>query len=173
MKFIRIAGAVGIIQIMGVVAHAQTVTPGPGSAMPRSMQSDQMGPGDWKAITEARVAVVKAALQLTTDQAKLWPAVEDAIRARAAAREKRLETLAARMNSSSEPSAVELMKMRGDTLVQKGESLKKLADAWQPLAATLTPDQKRRLLFLTVHVLREVRDAMDSRFANDEDEDED
>ena len=38
---------------------------------------------DLNSLTDARVAMIKAALQLTPDQEKYWPAVEDAIRASA------------------------------------------------------------------------------------------
>ena len=41
---------------------------------------------NWKlsaAFTDARIGIVKAALQLTPDQEKYWPAVEEAIRNRA------------------------------------------------------------------------------------------
>lgn len=37
---------------------------------------------DWNALTDARIAVVKAALQLTPEQQKFWPTLEEAIRAR-------------------------------------------------------------------------------------------
>src|SRR5215813_11807245 len=49
---------------------------------------------DLKSLTDARVAMIKAALQLTPDQEKYWPAVEDAIRARAKNRQARWERLA-------------------------------------------------------------------------------
>jgi hypothetical protein len=41
---------------------------------------------DWKALTDLRVGIVKAALQLKPDQEKYWPALEQAIRDRAAVR---------------------------------------------------------------------------------------
>jgi hypothetical protein len=44
---------------------------------------------DFKALTDARIGIVKAALQLTPEQEKLWPPVEEAIRARADARYQR------------------------------------------------------------------------------------
>ena len=37
---------------------------------------------DLNALTDARVGIIKAALQLTPDQEKYWPTVEEAIRAR-------------------------------------------------------------------------------------------
>src|SRR6516164_626013 len=41
---------------------------------------------DWKALTDLRVGIVKAALQLKPDQEKYWPALEQEIRDRAAVR---------------------------------------------------------------------------------------
>ena len=49
-------------------------------------------------------------------------------------------------------------------------NLKKLADAWQPLYASLDDNQKARLRFLAVYVLREMRDAVESRRMQSEDE---
>jgi len=49
---------------------------------------------DLKSLTDARVAMINAALQLTPDQEKYWPAVETAIRARAKNRQARWERMA-------------------------------------------------------------------------------
>jgi LTXXQ motif family protein len=49
---------------------------------------------DLQSLTDARVAMIKAALQLTPDQEKYWPAVETAIRARAKSRQARWERVA-------------------------------------------------------------------------------
>jgi hypothetical protein len=59
-----------------------------------------------------------------------------------------------------------------DALAQQSADLKKLADAWQPLYATLSPDQKRRMAFLTVFVLREVRSRIEQRLLMSEDWDD-
>jgi len=40
------------------------------------------------------------------------------------------------------------MHRRADALAQRGASLKKLADAWQPLYQSFNPDQKRRMRLL-------------------------
>jgi hypothetical protein len=45
---------------------------------------------NFKVLTDARIGIVKAALQLTPEQEKLWPHVEEAIRARAEARYNRM-----------------------------------------------------------------------------------
>jgi hypothetical protein len=115
-------------------------------------------------------------LQLRPEQQQLWPAVESAIRARSEARQKRIADLQARMDKPApDMDPVQIVKTRADMLAQRADGLKKLADAWQPLYATLDQDQKRRMRILTVLVLREVRDAIDSRHmtADDEEMDDD
>ena len=59
-----------------------------------------MSAADLNALTDARVGIIKAALQLTPDQEKYWPAVEEAIRARAKNRQARLERVAELRDSS-------------------------------------------------------------------------
>ena len=99
---------------------------------------------DFNAWTDARVGIIKAALQLTPDQEKYWPAVEEAIRARAKNQQARFERVAALRDSSPmEGNAVELMQRRADILTQRAADLKKLAEAREPLYKTLSPDQKK------------------------------
>jgi hypothetical protein len=129
-------------------------------------------------MTDVRVNLVKAALQLTPDQEKLWPAVEDAIRARAKNRQERIANAAARINELRDRTPIEILRdrdpidfmhRRADALAQRSADLKKLADAWQPLYSTLSPDQKRRMAFLAVFVLRELRSGMEQRMLMSED----
>jgi hypothetical protein len=61
---------------------------------------------------------------------------------------------------------------RADALTQRGADLKKVADAWQPLYQTLTPDQKRRMAALALFVLRDMRDAVEHRRLQFEDSDD-
>ena len=56
------------------IAYAQGPAPAP---------LERLTAGDVSALTDARINLVKAALQLTPEQEKLWPAVEGAIRTRA------------------------------------------------------------------------------------------
>jgi hypothetical protein len=58
---------------------------------------------------------------------------------------------------------VEFLNRRADALTQRAADLKKLAAAWQPLYQTLTPDQKRRLGFVAVSALRDLRDGVEER----------
>jgi hypothetical protein len=110
---------------------------------------------NFKVFTDARIGMVKAALQLTPEQEKLWPPVEEAIRARAEARYNRMVAVAGKVSQQREVDPVELMRGRADALAQRATNLKKLADAWAPLYQTLNPDQKERMRLLARHVLLE------------------
>ena len=131
---------------------------------------------DLKSLTDMRVGVVKAALQLSADQEKYWPAIEDAIRARAKNRQARLERIAelhenGPMDGLHEGNPIELMQRRADRLIQRGTDLKKLSDAWEPLYKTLSDDQKRRMAFVSFAVMRGMRNAIEQQ-GGPEDEDE-
>jgi LTXXQ motif family protein len=129
-------------------------------------------------LADMRVEIVKAALQLTPDQEKFWPAVEDAIRTRAKNRQNRIAEVAARLNEMRERTPLELLRdrdpisflhRRADALSERAADLKKLADAWQPLYQTLSPDQRMRMAFLTIFVLRELRSGVEQRLLQSED----
>jgi len=130
---------------------------------------------DLKSLTDARVAMIKAALQLTPDQEKYWPAVEDAIRARAKNRQARWERVAQLRDSSpmealNARNPVELMQRRAESLSQRGADLKKVADAWEPLYKTLSQDQKKRMAFVTVVVARGIRDTIERNIESEDDD---
>ncbi len=131
---------------------------------------------DLNALTDARVGIIKAALQLTSDQEKYWPPLERAIRSRAKNRQARLERLANfRDNSPIEAirdrNPIERMERRAEALSQRGADLKKLADAWEPLYRTLSPDQKERMVFVTYVAMRGMRDAVEHRIQSEDDDD--
>lgn len=133
----------------------------------------RLSQADLKALTDARVGLVKAALQLTPEQEKYWPALEEAIRARSTGRQQRLAALADRLRQQRDVEPVELLRERADNLAQRGAELKKLVDAWQPLWQSLNPDQKQRMRVLAVNVLRVVKNAAEARrMEMDEDEDD-
>jgi len=115
---------------------------------------------DFKALTDARIAVVKAALQLTPEQEKLWPPVEEAIRARAETRYQRITAIAQRRGQQGEVDPIALLRDRSDALAAKAAALKKLADAWAPLHQSLNADQKQRMRLLAVRILH-MREGVD------------
>lgn len=132
---------------------------------------------DATALTDARVDLVKSALQLTPEQEKFWPAIEQAIRTRAKDRQTRLTELASEIGDRSpieiikDRNPIEFLQRRAESLSQRADDLKKLAEAWDPLYKTLSPQQKKRMAFLTLVVGREMRDAIEQRHieANDDD----
>ena len=133
-----------------------------------SQESARPSAADLNALTDARIGIVKAALQLTPEQAKYWPAVEEAIRNRAMGMQVRLA--ARRQRDQGASDIVDVVRHRADALAQRSAELKQLADAWQPLSATLTPEQKQRLRFFATNILRLVPRAVDVRRGQTEDE---
>lgn len=143
--------------------------------------SQHVTAADLNALADARVTIVKNTLQLTADQEKLWPAVEEAIRSRAKARQTQLGTVGARVSELADRSPIEILRdrnpveflnRRADAMAQRAVELKKLAAAWQPLYQTLSPDQKRRLGFVALYALRELRDAAEQRRIRFEEEED-
>jgi hypothetical protein len=125
-----------------------------------------------------RIDVVKAALQLTPDQEKYWPVIEGAIRERAKNQQVRFAEMEKRLTDVREGNPVEVLRnrdtvaflqRRADALAQRSADLKRLADAWEPLYKTLSPDQKQRMAFLALYVLHEVRNAAEERTEDEED----
>ena len=161
------AGVIALLVMASPPAYAQATSEG-----------ERLSTADLSALTDMRIDIVKAALQLTPDQEKYWPPIENAIRDRAKDRQARVADAAKRMAERRGDSVlevlrnrdpVEFMRRRADALEQRGADLKKLADAWQPLYQTLKPDQKKRMAFLTLLVLRDVIDAR-ARLDNDEED---
>jgi hypothetical protein len=90
-------GFVTALLIVGVpVAHAQQSPSGPGGPP----ASGRLSQADFKMLTDIRIGAIKSALQLKPEQEKLWPTVEEAIRARAETRYRRLAALRERMGQS-------------------------------------------------------------------------
>jgi hypothetical protein len=95
-------------------------------------------------------------------QARIATAVE---RARELRDRSRIEVLRDR-------NPIEFMKRRADRLAQRSADLKRLADAWEPLYQTLDSEQMRRIAFLAIFALREMRDAVEERRVRSEDDDD-
>src|SRR4051812_48786608 len=170
-----VAGLSALFITASSLAYAQVSTgpaqsSGPTQAGPAQ---ERLTDAEFKTLTDRRIELVKFALQLKPDQEKYWPPVEEAIRARGMARRQRLVNLVARASGQREFNPVELLRERANVLATRAEGLKRLADAWQPLSESLDPTQKARLRFLAVYVLREMRDAAESRRVQSEDEDYD
>jgi hypothetical protein len=128
-----------------------------------------------------RIDLVKAALQLTPDQEKLWPPVESAIRGRAEDRKARIAKVQQTVGMRVDESRIEAMRnrdpiaflqRRSEALAQRSADLDKLAEAWQPLYRTMSQEQKQRMAALAVFVLRDMSDNVERRRAQFEDADD-
>lgn len=126
-----------------------------------------------------RIDLVKAALLLTPDQQKYWPAIENAIRARAEDRKARLAKIVETVGKRADESSVEVfrnrdpiafLQRRSAALAQRSADLDKLAEAWQPLYKTLSPEQRQRMAALAIFVLHDMSDVVERRRAQSEDE---
>ena len=153
------------------LAYAQT----PSAAAP-----ERISVADWNKLTDLRIDLVKSALQLTPDQQKLWPAVESVIRSNAKDRQARLAKVAETVGKRADESSVEIMRnrdpiaflqRRSQALAQRSADLNKLAEAWQPLYKTLSPEQRQRMAALAIFVLTDMSDVVERRRAQSEDED--
>jgi len=127
----------------------------------------RMSTEDRAAFVDAKIAAVKAGLQLTPDQEKMWPPVEAAVRdfakqriamanARASERDARRAERDQKGSEDSKPSTadqtrdpVARLRDRADRMAETAAGLKKIADAADPLYKSLNDGQKRRLAVLT------------------------
>ena len=111
------------------LAYAQ---PTPPADAPRWRPSAE----DVAALTDARIAALRAGLKLTAEQEKHWPPVETAVRALA---KQRADRMMARANVQgdntppSRPDALERLRRGADAMTAMGAGLKQLADAAEPL----------------------------------------
>ncbi|MBR0869370.1 Spy/CpxP family protein refolding chaperone [Bradyrhizobium tropiciagri] len=147
MKKVLLAGIAALTLAGSTVVYAQH--------RPWFHGQMRMSPEDRAAFLDARIAAVHAGLKLTADQEKLWPAVEAAVRDFA---KQRMDRANARMaaekndgdNKAEKPAdPVTRLRERADSMAATAASLKKIADAADPLYKTLDDNQKRRLSMLT------------------------
>jgi hypothetical protein len=130
-------------------AAASQAQPAEQASPPFDMPGERMfermsrfSPEDRAAFFDARVAAVHAGLRLSPDQEKLWPALEsaacDTMKAMVDERQKFRAAVPA-------TNPIDRLQRRAELLMLRGQSLKKVADAAQPLYASLTDEQKHRL----------------------------
>ena len=103
---------------------------------------------DMAAFTDARIAALKAGLELTPDQAKNWPAFEQALRDLAQLRIQRVQAHRAREQNIEQghaPAApFDRLARLADNMAKTSSALKRVADAGTPLYQSLNDAQKAR-----------------------------
>jgi hypothetical protein len=110
----------------------------------------RLSPADLAAFTDARIAALKAGLELTSDQQKNWPAFEQAVRALAQLRIQRIEARQQQhgQQGQSANGPFDRLAQRADNLAKTSAALKKVADAGGPLYQSLNDAQKERFKIL-------------------------
>jgi LTXXQ motif family protein len=164
---------------VGTVALFLTASPCAYAQTPSPATPERMNAAERNTLTDMRIDLVKAALQLTPEQEKYWPAVETAIRGRAEDRKARIakigETVGKRVENPLETlrnrDPITFLQRRSEALANRSADLDKLAEAWQPLYKTFSPEQRQRLAALAIFVLHDMSEAVDRRRAQFEDDD--
>jgi zinc resistance-associated protein len=108
---------------------------------PSQADRPRMSADDMAALTDARIAARKAALKLTPDQEKHWPALEQALRDISKERRARREE---RRTVEQPADGIQRLRDRADALTTRAGELRRVADAAQPLYQSLDDAQKRR-----------------------------
>ena len=179
MMKVVLLGTTALFLTASSIANAQSTQ---SSQTSSPATPERLSAADQKTLTDLRIDLVKAALQLTPAQEKLWPPVESAIRARAEDRKARVakiqETVGRRADESRAEALrnrdpIAFLQRRSGALAQRSANLDKLAEAWQPLYNTMSQEQRQRMAALAIFVLREMNEAVDRRRAQSEDNNED
>ena len=122
-----------------------------------AVQADRNGPPDNQIANEvdAKIARLKASLRLTADQEKNWSGLQSAIREYGVAEFKQPVTgRSARSDRSrsDRPNDITRMRSNADAMTTRAATMKKLADAAEPLYNNLDDWQRSKLFeFLGTH----------------------
>src|ERR1700750_1786765 len=174
MSKIIVAGMTALFLVASPSANAQS------SQTTSTAPSERLNAADRNNLTDMRIDLVRAALQLTPEQEKLWPPVESAIRSRAEDRKARIAKIQETVGRRADENRVDairnrdpiaFLQRRSEALAQRSADLDKLAEAWQPLYKTLTQQQRQRMAAIAILVLHDLSDAAERRRAQSDDED--
>ena len=149
------AAALAIAGSSIVYAQQRFNEPGSdGQVAPRSEQHYRPSAQDMAAFTDARIAALRAGLQLTPDQAKNWPPFEQALRDMAKLRIERMQAHhAGNQQDQAATTPFDRLARHADAMAKTGAALKQIADTGMPLYQSLDDAQKRRFRILA-HMLR-------------------
>jgi zinc resistance-associated protein len=104
------------------------------------------------ALTEANIAALKTALNLTPEQAKNWPVLEQAIRDLAKKHSDRLS--AWQQSERKSETHFDRVRQRAATLTMIAAGLNEYANAATPLFQSLDSSQKQLFIILTTKWVR-------------------
>ena len=141
-----LAGTAAIAIVGASLVYAQE------RGRPGGFERWQPNTEDMRAFADARLAALHAGLGLTPDQEKNWPAFEQASREMAKLRLDRIAAAVTTRRDRDRPSQsddpADRMHRRAAAMTETGATLKKVADAVDPLYKSLSDGQKRRFAML-------------------------
>jgi LTXXQ motif family protein len=146
-----LAGTAALAIVGSSFVYAQERGRPGGFERPQSTERSRPTLDDMRAFADARLAALHAGLGLTPDQEKSWPAFEQAAREMA---KLRLDRFAAAANTrrdrapQQQSDPADRMHRRAAVMTETGTTLKKVADAMDPLYKSLDDGQKRRFAML-------------------------
>jgi zinc resistance-associated protein len=152
-----VIAATAVLAIAGSsFVYAQQRFNGPGgfgNGGPRAEHHHRrLSADDVTAFADARIAALKAGLEMTPDQATKWPAFEAALRNMVQLRIQRMQArqAAAQQSDTQTPtSPFDRLGRRADAMNKTSAALKQIADAGAPLYMSLTDQQKTRFTMLS------------------------
>jgi hypothetical protein len=128
-----------------VYAFAPTAASAQNDQQPSRAERMRQMAEDRQTMLDAKLAGMKAGLQLTPDQEKLWAPFESAVKDAAKAR---MEAMGQMMQAARERgermSPIDHLEAMADRLSRGAADVRKIADAAKPLYAGLDDSQKHR-----------------------------
>jgi hypothetical protein len=144
--------ALSAVAVAAALAFAPLAGGTHAAADDSAQQHSRFSPEDRAAFLDARIAALKAGLELNAEQEKNWPPLESAIRdlakdwaARFAAWRERRDGGA---DQADDVNPIDRVNRVSDRLSARAADLKKLATAAKPLYDSLDDGQKRRFAVL-------------------------
>jgi phage gpG-like protein len=114
----------------------------------------QMNPDRFAKVANARIAAIKAGLELTPDQAQKWGPYQQSLQDLIQFRVQRMQARQAAQQGNAQPQKgggdlFTRLSRRADGMTQAAPLVKKMADAGEPLYQSLSDAQKGRFKMLT------------------------
>ena len=144
------AGVLALSLAAAGIAVAQQAPGGPEGGF-RFGRGTPASPEMLGRMLDGKIAGAKAALKLTAEQEKLWPAVEQAVRDGAAKRMKAGAERRVQMDemrkAGKRPDMLEMLDRGSQRTAEWSADMKKFAEVLRPLYATLSDEQKQVLAY--------------------------
>jgi hypothetical protein len=139
---LTILAAIAVVGSMGAMTASTMAQQSPSAAKPASSPAlPDYTASDVRAVLNARIAALKAVIDLTPDQEKLWPPVEVAIRDIAKSAAERLKK-----RTAAKPTGfLDVLDQVAAGEEARAKDLRTFVAAAKPLVATLNDEQKRRM----------------------------